>query len=203
MMICLKSLSQLTPNIKCLLQTIRLDYFHKISRDSLLFFRCIISSGRKYFDSFPNCLIAKGNTNVLMIPRPTVFVVRNFSTTLSCEVLKKTYVFLELKEGDLKEIFVRGSGPGGQSVNKTANCVVLQHIPTGVTVKCHETRSLDKNRRRARERLQEQVDFCLNGENSFLALRQRERSQSRLHQKKTNRHRLQMKKAFKEREGLD
>lgn len=34
-------------------------------------------------------------------------------------------------EDDLDERFVRGSGPGGQKVNKTANCVVLKHIPSG------------------------------------------------------------------------
>lgn len=37
----------------------------------------------------------------------------------------------ELKESDLKEEFVRGSGPGGQAVAKTSNCVLLKHVPTG------------------------------------------------------------------------
>ena len=41
----------------------------------------------------------------------------------------------ELKEEELEERFVRGSGPGGQSTNKTNNCVVLKHIPTGIVVK--------------------------------------------------------------------
>lgn len=40
-----------------------------------------------------------------------------------------------LNEDDLKEQFVRGSGPGGQATNKTSNCVVLKHIPTGIVVK--------------------------------------------------------------------
>lgn len=40
-----------------------------------------------------------------------------------------------LNEEDLEEQFVRGSGPGGQATNKTSNCVVLKHIPTGVVVK--------------------------------------------------------------------
>lgn len=30
---------------------------------------------------------------------------------------------------------VRGHGPGGQSVNKTTNCVVLKHRPTGIVIK--------------------------------------------------------------------
>lgn len=38
----------------------------------------------------------------------------------------------KILEADLDEQFVRGSGPGGQSVNKTANCVVLLHKPTGL-----------------------------------------------------------------------
>lgn len=38
----------------------------------------------------------------------------------------------QLVEIELEEKFVRGSGPGGQAVNKTANCVVLTHTPTGI-----------------------------------------------------------------------
>lgn len=40
-----------------------------------------------------------------------------------------------LNEDELEEQFVRGSGPGGQATNKTSNCVVLKHIPTGTVVK--------------------------------------------------------------------
>ena len=50
-------------------------------------------------------------------------------------VSKKNYTFSELKEEELEETFVRGSGPGGQSVNQTANCVVLKHKPSGIVVK--------------------------------------------------------------------
>ena len=52
-----------------------------------------------------------------------------------------------LKEEDLEEKFVRGSGNGGQKVNKTSNCVFIKHKPTGMTVKCHQTRSLSQNRK--------------------------------------------------------
>lgn len=44
-----------------------------------------------------------------------------------------------LSEDDFTEKFVRGSGPGGQSINKTSNCVKLKHV-TGVMVSCQETR---------------------------------------------------------------
>ncbi|CAG2058644.1 unnamed protein product [Timema podura] len=36
----------------------------------------------------------------------------------------------KLEEEDLEEMFVKGSGPGGQNVNKTNNCVVLTHRPS-------------------------------------------------------------------------
>ncbi|KAJ4469499.1 RF-1 domain-containing protein [Lentinula edodes] len=59
----------------------------------------------------------------------------------------------ELKEEDIEESFVRGSGPGGQSVNKTENNVQLLHKPTGIRVACQETRSLFTNRMLARRLL--------------------------------------------------
>jgi len=40
-----------------------------------------------------------------------------------------------LDENELEEMYVRGHGPGGQAVNKTMNCVVLKHQPTGIVVK--------------------------------------------------------------------
>ena len=40
-----------------------------------------------------------------------------------------------LDENELEEMYVRGHGPGGQAVNKTNNCVVLKHLPTGTVIK--------------------------------------------------------------------
>ena len=40
-----------------------------------------------------------------------------------------------LDESELEEQFVRGWGPGGQSVNKTTNACLLKHLPTGIIVK--------------------------------------------------------------------
>ena len=58
-----------------------------------------------------------------------------------------------LQDSDLEEKFIRGSGPGGQKINKCANRVVLRHIPTGLEVSCQEHRDLVSNRRLARKRL--------------------------------------------------
>lgn len=48
---------------------------------------------------------------------------------------KNSLNLLELSEAELEEQFVRGDGPGGQATNKTNNCVVLKHIPSGIVVK--------------------------------------------------------------------
>ncbi|PAV24337.1 hypothetical protein PNOK_0140500 [Pyrrhoderma noxium] len=67
-----------------------------------------------------------------------------------------------LDENDLEESFVRGSGPGGQSINKTSNNVQLLHKPTGIRVTCQETRSLQQNRLIARKNLVEKLDQLAN-----------------------------------------
>jgi uncharacterized protein (UPF0248 family) len=69
----------------------------------------------------------------------------------------------ELKEEELTETFVRGSGAGGQKVNKTSNRVVLVHEPTQLRVECQDTRSLQQNRKIARKRLQLKLDIHVNG----------------------------------------
>jgi protein subunit release factor B len=48
--------------------------------------------------------------------------------------------------GDITERFVRGSGPGGQKINKTSSTVHLRHKPTGVEVRVQRERSQAANR---------------------------------------------------------
>lgn len=67
--------------------------------------------------------------------------------------LEERMARLGIFEEDLQEKFVLGSGPGGQKINKTANCVFLKHLPSGTHVKCQESRSRAANRLRARELL--------------------------------------------------
>jgi protein subunit release factor B len=50
---------------------------------------------------------------------------------------------------DVDERFIRGSGPGGQKINKTSSTVWLLHRPTGIEVRCQAERSQAANRERA------------------------------------------------------
>lgn len=108
----------------------------------------------------------------------------------------------KLEEADLEEQFVRGSGPGGQATNKTNNAVVLRHIPTGLIVKCHETRSVWDNQKRAREIMVTKLDNLLNKELSVEAQISALQKKQQARRDYKRRKREEMKKAFREREGL-
>ena len=60
-------------------------------------------------------------------------------------------------EEDLDESFILGGGPGGQKTNKTSNVVRLSHEPSGLMVRCGETRSRETNRWLARRTLAEMI----------------------------------------------
>jgi len=65
---------------------------------------------------------------------------------------------LGIREEDLQEQFLRGTGKGGQKRNKTSACVRLIHRPSGVEVKCERERSQWRNRQVAREMLCDQIE---------------------------------------------
>ena len=76
-----------------------------------------------------------------------------------------------LSEKDLEETFVRSRGAGGQKVNKTATCVHLRHVPSGLIVKMQKSRSQGLNRYYARKRLCELLENKLLGKQSSEARR--------------------------------
>lgn len=67
--------------------------------------------------------------------------------------MKEASVF----EEDIEESFILGGGPGGQKTNKTSNVVRLEHAPSGISVRCGETRSRETNRWLARRELAEMI----------------------------------------------
>jgi hypothetical protein len=90
----------------------------------------------------------------------------------------------EFHEKDLDERFTYGGGPGGQATNKTRNCVMLQHVPTGTIVKCHQTRSLFENRMIARKIMKRKLELIALGRDSYLG-----RKQARMRRRKDRRRR--------------
>ncbi|KAK3378030.1 RF-1 domain-containing protein [Podospora didyma] len=73
-------------------------------------------------------------------------------------------------EDEIEESFLKGSGPGGQKINKTNSAVQLKHKPTGIVIKCQATRSRDQNRKIARDLLAAKVDILVNGDKSRAAI---------------------------------
>ena len=71
-----------------------------------------------------------------------------------------------VREADLSENFIRGSGAGGQKINKTSSCVQLSHLPTGIEVRCQASRSQAMNRFFARRLLVQKIAFKIEGTKS-------------------------------------
>ncbi len=73
---------------------------------------------------------------------------------------------LNVRESDIEERFIKGSGRGGQKLNKTSSCVYLLHAPSGIEIKCQRGRSQSLNRFLARRELCERIAEQVEGERS-------------------------------------
>jgi len=97
---------------------------------------------------------------------------------------------LGLRESDMQERFILGSGSGGQKQNKTASCVQLSHPASGIEVKCQRSRSQALNRYYARCELCEQIEEKILGEKS--ARRQKAEKIRRQKKRRTRRQKARM-----------
>jgi len=102
------------------------------------------------------------------------------------QALAQRMLSLGLKDADLVERFVLGSGRGGQKINKTSSCVYLKHVPSGLEVKCQRSRSRELNRYVARRQLCDRLEERVLGEQS-----RRRQEMERIRRQKRRRSRRQ------------
>ena len=107
---------------------------------------------------------------------------------------------LGVRPGEVDERFVRGSGAGGQKINKTSSTVWLRHRPTGVEARCQQERSQAANRELA------WADLCgkLEGRRqAAAAARQDDRERDRRRKRpKTRGQKLRMIESKRHRAGI-
>jgi protein subunit release factor B len=114
-----------------------------------------------------------------------LYPVSAFPVSLEKETqLAQRMAALNVRESDIDESFVRSGGHGGQNVNKTSTCVMLVHRPTGLQVKCQETRQQGLNRFIARRLLldkieQKQKGFVAAQRDEIERIRRQKRKRSR------------------------
>lgn len=112
---------------------------------------------------------------------------------------------LGIKEDDVEEKFILGSGKGGQKINKTSSCVYLKHVPTGFEVKCQKSRSREMNRFLARRKLCEQMEEKQEGirsekQQKIEKLKRQKRKRTKRAQEKVLRHKKERSEVKKHRQ---
>ena len=73
--------------------------------------------------------------------------------------LRARILRLAIKPELIEERFIRGSGPGGTKINKTANAVQLRYPPLDLVVRCQKDRRRTVNRFLALRELVDQIEM--------------------------------------------
>lgn len=98
----------------------------------------------------------------------------------SYELIRSRLAALGASASDVEERFIRGSGPGGQKINKTSSTVWLRHRPTGIEVRCQAERSQSANRERAWAEMCERLEARARGaRDAARQIREKGRRQTR------------------------
>ncbi len=74
------------------------------------------------------------------------------------EQVNERLLQMGVSEADLHEEFIRGSGAGGQKINKTNSCVQLTYLKKGWVFRSQDSRSREANRFFARRKLLEKLE---------------------------------------------
>lgn len=96
-------------------------------------------------------------------PFMTRLLPKCFAERMACNMdlpsqIEQRLKALGIAPAEVVERFVRGSGPGGQKINKTSSTVLLRHAPTGTEVRCQKERSQAANREWAWQDLCEKLE---------------------------------------------
>jgi protein subunit release factor B len=118
------------------------------------------------------------------------------------EALKIRMLKLGIKQEEIEQNFVLSSGHGGQNVNKTSTCVYLKHLPTGLEVKCSDSRSQHLNRFLALRRLADKIEERMRGRQSEIQQRiEKIRRQKRKRSKRAKEKMLRSKRLHSEKKS--
>ncbi|KAL8882026.1 MAG: hypothetical protein Q9192_007666 [Flavoplaca navasiana] len=116
----------------------------------------------------------------MLLHRPTAFKLPRILNAIRHRAIDRTGLRglaaqlpprIVVSEDDIQESFLKGSGPGGQKINKTSSAVQLKHLPTGIVVKSQATRSRSQNRSIARRLLSDKLEDAEKGSESRTALK--------------------------------
>jgi protein subunit release factor B len=98
------------------------------------------------------------------------------------QALRAQLLRLKMDLAHVQEQFTRGSGPGGQKINKTANRVVLRYEPLNLVVRVQQDRRRSINRFLALRELADQAEMRLSPHTS-----ERLKEQKRIRRQKDRR----------------
>lgn len=104
-------------------------------------------------------------------------------TPAKAQALKERIARLKIDLRLVDEQFTRGSGKGGQKINKTSNAVLLRYAPLGLVVRCQRERKRSVNRFLALRELVDEIELKISPETS-----ERAAEAARLRKKKARAH---------------
>lgn len=110
-----------------------------------------------YFTAYELFKYESGVHRVQRVPE-TESQGRIHTSTASVAVLPEVPVHeIEIRDEDIEWQFMRASGAGGQSVNKTNSAVRLIHKPSGIATTCRQEKKQEQNRKIAMDLLRSQL----------------------------------------------